>query len=297
MEIIDSHHHIWDDTKIRYTLFETISELQGAFSVDAYDSVARSMGVTASICIEAASAGADGMTELHWLSEETRRRKIVERLVAWVPVELPTLSKYLDELETLDDERIVGVRRSFEFEPDDFPARPEVIRGVQLVAERGYTVDLVLFHRSLRAAIELVRGCPDVLFILDHLGKPNLRETLSSIWADEVTEMASMGNVVCKVSGLVTETNCRSWKLEDLKRPIEHVIARFGWDRVMFGSDWPLCNLAGGFKRWLDAVQWCVRDATEGQQQAFFAQNARRVYTLTGDGHIDEGAIATDGGI
>jgi L-fuconolactonase len=242
--------------------------------------LAGSLGVTASVCVEAASAGADGMDETRWLIEQSKHGETVERLVVWAPLESAELPDYLDWLDSLKEQRIVGIRRSFEFEPDDFAGRPEVIRGVQLAAEGGYTVDLVLFHRSLPAAVDLARACPEARFILDHLGKPDLRAPGIDAWARDVSAVAQSENVVCKVSGLVTEADHASWTVEDLEAPIAHVIAAFGWDRVMFGSDWPVCNRAGGFERWLEAVRWCVRDASEEQRNAFFAENARRVYGL-----------------
>jgi L-fuconolactonase len=278
--IIDSHHHLWNTSQLSYSLFERIPELKGAYTAETYDRLARSLGVTASVCVEAASAGADGVVETRWLIDETRRSEIVERLVVWAPLESPELRDYLDRLDALKERRIAGIRRSFEFEPDDFARRPDVIRGVKLAAERGYTVDLVLFRRSLRAAVELVRACPEARFILNHLGKPDLREPNCGSWAKDIAAMAQSENVVCKVSGLVTEADHDAWRVEDLQAPIDHVIAAFGWDRVLFGSDWPVCNRAGGFERWLGAVRWCVRDASEGQKRAFFAENARRVYEL-----------------
>jgi L-fuconolactonase len=279
-EIVDPHHHLWDTSQLRYALLDRVPELKGAYTAENYDRLARPHGVTASVCVEAASAGADGTAETRWLIDETRRSEIVERLVLWAPLGSPELPAYLDRLEALEDRRIAGIRRSFELEPDDFARRPDVIRGVELAAERGYSVDLVLFHRSLRAAVELVRACPEARFILDHLGKPDLRESRGGSWAEDIAAMAQSENVVCKVSGLVTEADHNNWRAEDLQAPIDHVIASFGWDRVLFGSDWPVCNRAGGFERWLDAVRWCVRDASEEQKRAFFAENARRVYEL-----------------
>jgi L-fuconolactonase len=279
VEVIDAHHHLWDTRRLRYTLFDQIPALNRPFIVDAFEAVAARNGVTGSICVEAASAGADGFAEATWLLEQSGTG-LVGGVVVWAPLERPDLAAYLDRLREIDDGRIVGIRRSFEFEDPDFARRDEVAAGVEEVARRGLVCDLVFFHPALPAAIELVRACPQARFVLDHLGKPPIRNGVGGQWRQQIAELALLPNIVCKISGLMTEADPTDWRTQDLVTYIDHAIQCFGWDRVLFGSDWPVCQLAGTYERWLDAVNWAVRDASEKQKQALFAENARRTYGL-----------------
>lgn len=278
MDIVDAHHHLWDTNHLRYPLFDRIPALNRPFTVQDFEAVATQNGVKQSVCVEAASAGADGLAETKWLLEQTRSSTVVSRLVVWMPVERPDRQDYLDQIAALNDGRIVGIRHSFEFDPPDFPCRDEVIAGVKLAAQYNFSVDLVLFHPSLSATLELVKACPEVPFILDHLGKPAIKQRLLDPWREQIAELASLGNVVCKISGVNTEADHQRWTKEDLKPYIDHAIQCFGWDRVMFGSDWPVCKLAGEYAQWLDALSWAIADASEADKQQLFSANARRIY-------------------
>jgi L-fuconolactonase len=279
MEILDAHHHLWDTRRLRYTLFDDIPALNRPYTIDEFEPVAARNGVTSSICVEAASAGADGFAEAAWLLAQ-RGTELVQRIVVWVPLERPDLATYLDRLREIDDGRIVGVRRSFEFEQPDFASRDEVVAGVEEVARRGLVCDLVIFHPALPAVIDLVRACPEATFVLDHLGKPPIRVGAHGAWSEHIAELAALPNIICKISGLMTEADRARWRTADLVPYIEHVIRWFGWSRVLFGSDWPVCQLAGTYERWLDVVITALGDATADQQQAFFVDNARRTYRL-----------------
>jgi L-fuconolactonase len=280
MQIIDTHHHLWDTNYLEYAEFKGIPGLERPFTVLEFEGIAARNGVTQSVCVEAASGGADGAKETQWLLQTTRDSRIISRLVVWAPVERYDVRDYLDRLVELNDSRIMGVRRGFETEPPDFPRREEVIRGVQTLASYGYTFDIVLYHLSLFAAIELVKACPNVRFILDHLGKPDIRRGLEHPWREHIAEMASFENVICKVSGLITEADPRSWTKEQLKPYINHAIQCFGWDRVVFGSDWPVCTLAGQYEQWVSSLQWAVASASEEEKSKLFSENARRLFQL-----------------
>jgi L-fuconolactonase len=261
-------------------LFDQVPALNRPFTLADFATVAAANGVSQSICVEAASAGADGLAETRWLLEQAAQSELIAGLVVWAPIEQPDLPSYLEQITAWGQWRIVGIRRSFEFEPLDFACRPEVIDGIRLVGEYGYSCDLVLFHPALAATIELVRACPQVQFVLDHLGKPGVRQGLRQPWADQIAELASFNNVACKLSGLTTEADHSHWRQEDLKPYIDHVMQCFGWDRVLFGSDWPVCELAGGYRRWLHALNWAIAEASEADKRKLFSLNARRVYRL-----------------
>jgi len=286
VRIVDAHHHLWDTRRFRYPLFDRVPALNHPFPIGDFDQIASAAGVDASVCVEAASAGIDGMAELAWLRQQADRSNRVKAIVAWAPVEQPELPDYLARITALNDARIIGVRRSFEFEAQDFPSRPEVVRGVCRLAEAGLSFDLVLFHPSLKAAIELVRQCPEVSFILDHLGKPPIREHELQPWSIRIAELAALPNVVCKISGMTTEAEQKSWTVDDLAPYFHRAVECFGWDRLLFGSDWPVCNRAGGYDRWLRAVEQLLAGVAAADRTKFFTANAVRIYRLPTTGRI-----------
>jgi L-fuconolactonase len=280
MNIIDVHHHLWDTSVLKYSLFDGLPALQGRFAISDYEKIATAYDIKASVCVEAASAGADGHLETLWLLRESSNPNVVKRIVAWAPVGKPELQRYLEWLGRLGSELIVGLRRSFEFEEPELLESKDVIAGMKAIGRLGYFFELVLFEKSLASAVRLVRACPDTQFILDHAGKPRIKERIRQPWQDNIAALALMPNVVCKLSGLSTEATRDDWTKEDLRPYIDHVIERFGWDRVLFGSDWPVCNQAGGLKPWIDAALWATRDAGEGNRQKLFSENGRRIYRI-----------------
>jgi L-fuconolactonase len=279
-EVLDAHHHLWDPAVLDYSLFETVQELNWPYTLAQFDDEAERLGIGQSICVEAASAGADGRLETEWLLREIEGSPRVAALVAWAPLEQPDLSPYLDWLSSLEGKPIVGVRRAFEFEPDDFPKQPALIEGARSAGERGLVVDLVLFARSLPAIIALVEACPGTQFVLDHLGKPAIREGRREPWAAQLQELASWPNVVCKLSGLSTEAERAGWTTADLRPYVEHALESFGPERLLFGTDWPVVNLAGGARRWVAAVHELLAELDEPTRTAILGGNACRVYGL-----------------
>ena len=278
-DLVDSHHHLWDTDRLRYELFEEIPALRRPYRARDYEAEATSLGVRRSICVEAASARADGRRETDWLLDEIEGSAVVAGLVAWAPLDSADVRDYLDWLVARPGVKpIVGVRRSFEFEDDDFP--PSVASGARVAGERGLVVDLVLFARSLPATLALVKRCPETQFVLDHLGKPDIRAGTFGPWADAVTELASHPNVACKLSGLPNEAERTHWTIADVRPYVEHAFSAFGSRRVLFGSDWPVIGLAGGFARWFAAVQDLIQPLPEDDRRAVLGENAARIYGI-----------------
>jgi len=280
--ILDSHHHLWDTDDVDYELFRANPAFSGAFRAEDYDAEASSCGVTSSICVEATSAGADGRLETEWLLREVQASALVAGMVAWAPLERPNdLEPQLDWLLGQGGKPIVGVRRSFEFEDAGFARRADVAAGARAVGERGLVVDLVLFSSSLGAVVQLVDACPDTQFVLDHLGKPRIRERIFEPWRSELRELALRPNVVCKVSGLPSEADPASWTVSDLSPYVGHALDCFGAERLLYGTDWPLTDLAGGQRRWFDAVRRLIGGLGTNEQEGILGGNARRIYGVS----------------
>lgn len=279
--VLDSHHHVWDTNRLHYNLFEEVTALKRPYRADAFEAAVSPLGIRRSICVEAASAGTNGQRETDWLLRHIEESTRIAALVAWAPLDRPDVDAYLDWLLTRRSEKpIVGVRRSFELEDPEYPRRSAVAAGAQAAGARGLVVDLVLFPRSLSATIALVDRCPDTQFVLDHLGKPPIRARECQPWADEIGELARRPNVACKLSGLPNEADRDDWTTADVRPYVEHGIAAFGCDRILYGSDWPVVNLAGGVERWFRAVGELLEGLSAAERRAILGENAARIYRV-----------------
>jgi L-fuconolactonase len=174
-----------------------------------------------------------------------------------------------------------GVRRLLQEEKDDaFCLRPDFLRGVRRLARHGFTFDLCIFHRQLAHVIQLVRQCPDVKFVLDHLGKPGVKAGVLDPWRAELRELATLPNVWCKISGLATEADHAAWTPADLQPYVEHAIACFGFDRVMFGGDWPVSTLACDYPRWVAMLDDLLRGCSRDELHRLYVRNAEALYRI-----------------
>ena len=218
--------------------------------------------------------------EAQWVTQLAQEDIRIQGIVPWAPLEKGEEVK--SDLEKFSDNKLIkGIRRIIQFEPDmDFCLRPDFIRGVQLLEKFDLTFDICISHSQLKNTLKLVRLCPNVHFILDHIGKPDIKSRLFDDWKSDITELAKMGNVCCKMSGLVTEADHLNWRKEDLKPYIDHILDSFGFDRVLFGGDWPVVLQASDYKRWVGALDWALSGCSEDSSRRIYRDNALSFYKL-----------------
>jgi L-fuconolactonase len=203
---------------------------------------------------------------------------MIGAIVASAPLEASNAEEILKQL--VQYELVVAIRRMAWHHPDDqFYRSPELIKGVQLLEKFNLSFDLCANHQQLPAAIDLVRATPNVRHAVNHCGGPDIKGKQFQSWADHISELASFDNVHCKVSGIVT-TASENWTKAELKPYIDHLVAAFGYDRLMFGSDWPVCTLAAEYQQWLEALLWAIQDATDIDLQKLFHDNAKLFYRI-----------------
>ena len=176
--------------------------------------------------------------------------------------------------------KLKGIRRVLHTQADDVGQSEMFVHNIGSLADYGLSFDLCVLARQLPIAINLVSMCPDELFILDHCGIPQVKEGILEPWRSHIAEIAKFPNVFCKISGLVAYADPTRWTEDDLRPYVEHVISSFGWDRVLFGSDWPVCTLSASFRQWVKALLSITRDAGAAKQNKLFYDNAIRVYRL-----------------
>ena len=182
---------------------------------------------------------------------------------------------------------VVGIRRNYQDEAPGFARQPSFARGLRALPDFGFTHDLCILWHQIEETIELVARCPEVQFILDHCAKPAIAAPrpadADARWRAGMRALAALPNVVCKLSGLVTEADHARWQPSDLQPYLEYALAVFGTERLLFGSDWPVVKLASSWARWLATLREALADLSEAEQAAIFAGNARRVYGLAED--------------
>ena len=175
-----------------------------------------------------------------------------------------------------------GIRRIIQFEDDiEFCLRPDFIRGVHLLPRHGLTFDICINHVQMANTIRMVERCPDVTFILDHIGKPDIKNQVFDPWKDEIRTLSEFPNVWCKMSGLVCEADTEHWTRDHLRPYIDHVLDCFGFDRTMFGGDWPVVLLASELTRWIETLEWAVSGCSEEELRKLFRDNAIELYRLS----------------
>jgi L-fuconolactonase len=174
-----------------------------------------------------------------------------------------------------------GVRRLIQNQSDpEFVLQPGFLDAVKLLPKYDLSFDICIFHNQLPNTLEMVRRCPDVKFVLDHIAKPAIKTGLMDPWRQHIREMAALPNVVCKLSGLTTEADPQNWTREQLRPYIDHVLACFGPDRVMYGGDWPVSELAGAYTKWLETLDWACAPFSPEDKRKLFRDNAIKAYRL-----------------
>jgi L-fuconolactonase len=274
--IIDAHIHLWDPARLRYPWLGSVPAIAQRHTLDDFATATSGLTVVRRVFVQCECDPVQAREEVTWVAA----MEGIDAIVAFAPLELRKPAA--TELEWLAGQpKVRGVRRILQGESVvDFCLQPSFVAGVRALARYGFTFDLCIRCNQLEAVTELVRRCPDVTFVLDHLGKPAIKDRLLEPWCAQLAQLAEQPNVVAKLSGLATEANAAAWTLEDLRPYVEHAIACFGWERVLFGGDWPVVELAGGYPRWMAALATLIGKATPAQRRAMLYDNAARVYRL-----------------
>jgi L-fuconolactonase len=278
--IVDTHLHVWDTKRLIYPWLAPLPVLNKTFLLEDYDRACAPIQVEKMVFVQAEADFAQFREETAWVTSLAREDHRLQGIVSWAPLENGDAAR--PDLELLAQNRLVkGIRRIIQFEPDiEFCLRPGFVRGVQALPDYGLSFDLCISGIHTANTIELVRRCPQVQFILDHIGKPDIKHQRLEPWKQQIRTLAGFPNVWCKMSGLVTEADHQRWQAEDLKPFIDHVLESFGFDRVMFGGDYPVLLQASTYPRWVETLERALAGCSADELRKLFRNNAMAFYRL-----------------
>lgn len=281
--VVDTHVHLWDPKRLRYAWLDDSPALNRAFLPADFQKACGDVRVEKIVFVQADCQPSQAVDELAWVAGLAETNPPIAGAVAFAPLEKGDAAREdLDRLARHPRHALLrGIRRLIQSEAEPgFCLRPGFVRGVQLLSTYGLSFDLCIRSAQLEDVIGLVRQCPQVKFILDHIGKPDIKSRALDPWREQIRALSKLPNVVCKMSGLVTEADHAKWTRENLRPYIDHVIDCFNFDRVMFGSDWPVERLASDYSRWVETLQWAIESATAEQKRKLFRENAIAIYRL-----------------
>ena len=277
MEIIDAHQHFWKkELFTNLKLPPGMEILVNDYTPENLKPLLDQIGVSQTVLVQTNSSLQNTLDFI----EIANQHPWVGAVVGWVDLADTDIGITLDSLQKYS--KLKGVRHQWEDEPDPaWLVRPDILRGLEQVAKHGYSYDLLAKPPNWKYIPTVARAVPDLPLVIDHIAKPNIRLGQFKEWDETMVLAAQFPQVMLKLSGMISEADWQNWKPKDLKPYIDRGIQLFGPDRVMFGSDWPVCLVAGSYSRVVEAVQECVANYSETDREKLFYQNAKKFYRIS----------------
>lgn len=273
--MIDSHQHFWTYDAVEYGwIDDSMAALRRDFLPPDLEREMAAAGVDASIAVQARQT----LEETHWLLDLAGRHASIAGVIGWVDLQSPTVEEELERVAR--HPRLAGVRHIVQGKPDGFLERPAFRRGIACLEQHGLTYDILVYARQLPAALAFARAFPRQRFVLDHLGKPDIRANGYREWRHHFAELAGLPNVCCKLSGLVTQADWRSWTPAHLRPYLDAALESFGPSRLMIGSDWPVCLVAASYADVIGLVREAIAEYSAAEQEQMLGGTARDFFHL-----------------
>ena len=275
---IDAHQHFWQLSRrfdYRWLDNPALAKIRRDYLPEDLEPLLQAEGVDRSIFVQTQH----DVEENRWVLELAERHPFLTGVVGWVDLASETCEDQVVEFRS--NPKFVGVRHVVQDEPDDdFLIREDILRGLKTLEKHGVPFDLLLYVKHLRHVPALARALPDLPMVIDHLSKPGIKEHRLDDWLEGFREAASYPNVFCKLSGMVTEADWTRWTVEDLRPYVRTALECFGPDRLMFGSDWPVCELAATYGQVRRALVEALGPISDSERSAIFGGTATRFYGL-----------------
>jgi len=278
---VDAHQHFWRYTADEYGwIDDSMATLRRDFLPAESARELSAAGCDACIAVQVRQS----LEETRWLLALADVHPSIAGVVGWVDLQAGADAVRAQLASFASHTKLVGMRHIAQSEPDDrFLVRPQVLEGLEVLAEFGLAFDLLIYRRHLRAASECVARLPGQRFVLDHLAKPNIRGRERRPWEEDIRGLAAHPHVYAKLSGLITEADWNAWTADDLRPYLDVAFDAFGADRLMIGSDWPVCLVAAPYQRTLNAVVEYIAACPAHEQDAVLGGTAQRFWRLNAD--------------
>ena len=276
--VVDAHQHFWQHSlpfDYSWQDPEELAPIRRDYLPDDLAPLIQSVGVDRTIFVQTQH----NVAENDWVLGLAEKHDFIAGIVGWVDLASEKCEEQL--LAYKDHPKFVGIRHVTQDEPDDdFIVRPEVIRGLKVLEKHNVPFDLLFYVKHLKHATTLAKELPNLPMVIDHLAKPRIKEGVTEDWIDNFREAAKFPNIFCKLSGMVTEADWQNWKPADLKPYVETALESFGPDRCMYGSDWPVCELAGSYAEVHSALVDVLGPISDTEREAIFGGTATKFYGL-----------------
>jgi len=273
---IDAHQHFWKFDPIRDAwIDETMQAIQRDFAPDDLKPLLNPNGIDGCVAVQADQSEA----ETDFLLDHANAHDFIKVIVGWVDLRSPNITERLDYYSQFP--KLKGFRHVLQGDPDRaLMLKPEFMNGIKVLKQYDFTYDILIYPDQLKYVPEFVKAFPDQKFVIDHIAKPNIKTGEINEWAKDIKALSGFENLYCKVSGMVTEADWNNWKQNEFTPYLDVVFETFGTKRLMFGSDWPVCNVAGGYDKVVEIVKSYTAKLSADEQADIWGNNAISFYKL-----------------
>lgn len=273
---IDSHQHFWKFQAQRDTWMTPgiMDNIRKDFLPADLKPILDQLGITGTVAVQADQSE----EETRFLLDLAGQYDWIKGVVGWIDFRAPDIKDRLQKYRK--ENKLVGFRHILQSEPVSLIKDTDFLFGVDQLASLGYTYDLLIYWHQMEAAVEFASHFPELPIVLDHIGKPDIRDGRILKWSRGMRALADMPNIYCKVSGLVTEAHWLYWQPEDLPPYLDLAFEYFGTERCMYGSDWPVCTLASTYERWFEIINTYTTQFNDDETASFYYKNCQRFYRI-----------------
>ena len=275
MRIIDSHQHFWKYHPQNHAwINEDMKIIQKDFLPEELSSIFDKEHIDGCVSVQVDQTEAETQFQI----ELAKDNPFIKGVVGWINLMNPSIEAALEKYH--DQPIVKGFRHILQGEATGFMLQPKFINGLKVLAKKNYTFDLLIYRHQIPEALDLLKDLDDLKIVIDHIAKPDIKNSHITEWAKNIKALANYPNVYCKISGMTTEADWKNWTAEDLTPYLDIVVEAFGTNRLMFGSDWPVCLVASSYHQWLRTVKDYFSTFTKEEQAKIFAANCESFYTF-----------------